>query len=68
MNYIKANNISSYEKKYYDKVRAINTKENLLKIVEKSKKYDKNILRIKDSIFNFLLISKKIKKLTKPLF
>lgn len=54
MNYIKVNNISSYEKKYYDKLRGINSKENLLKIVEKSKKYDKDMLRIKDSIFNYL--------------
>lgn len=54
MNYIKAHNISLHEKKYYDKIRAINSKENLLKIVEKSEKYDKNMLRIKDSVFNFL--------------
>jgi len=55
MNYIKKNKLSTTEKKYFDKIREINSKANLLKIVKKSKKYDKNMLRIKDSIFNFLL-------------
>ncbi len=54
MNYIKVHNISSLEKEYYTKVRAINSKENLLKIIKNSEKYDKTTLRIKDSIFNIL--------------
>ena len=54
MNYIKAHKLPPYEMKFYDKIREINSKDNLLKIVENSKKYDKNMLRIKDSVFNYL--------------
>jgi hypothetical protein len=55
MNYLKSNNVPPNEKNYYDYIRKINSKINLLNIVERSKTYDKANVRIKDSIFNFIL-------------
>lgn len=55
MNYIKANNISKYMKEFYDEIRVITTKKKLKKIIDKSQLYDEKILRIKDSIYNYLL-------------
>ncbi len=55
MNYIRVANLTPYEKKFYNRIKMIVAKENLIKIVKKSSNYNKDILRIKDSIFNFLL-------------
>ncbi len=54
MNYMKTKNLSKNEEKFHNSVRRINTRENLLKIVEQSKHYEGNIIKIKDSIFNFI--------------
>ena len=54
MNYMKIKNISKYEERFHNLVRRINTKENLLKIIEQSKHYEDSIIKIKDSIFNFI--------------
>lgn len=54
MNYIKANNLTPNEKKYYDLIRKINTKDNLLKLLEKLKMFNNPKIRIKDSITNYL--------------
>ena len=54
MNYIRKANLTSAEKKFYNLIRKCNSKENLIKIVEKSKLYG-NFVKIKDSIFNFIL-------------
>ena len=53
MNYIRNNITPDNEKKYYDLIREINSKDNLMKIVEKAKLHD-GLIRIKDSIFNLL--------------
>jgi len=52
MNYIYTNNIKPNEIKYYKNIHKINTKEYLVRIVEKSKTYKKKNIQIKDSIFN----------------
>lgn len=52
MNYISRKNINLRDKIIYDSIKEINSKENLLKILERAKKYDPSFLRIKDSIFN----------------
>jgi DNA repair photolyase len=54
MNYIRANNLSPFEEKYYNKIREIISKKNLERIVQTSKKYERSFLRIKDSIFNYI--------------
>ena len=54
MNYINRNNSNPIEKKYYDMIREINSKENLKGILIEAKNYDDKTLRIKDSIYNFL--------------
>lgn len=54
MNYIKASDIKEDNKKYYNEIREIVSKENLKKVIDKSLKYDSSFLRIKDSIYNYL--------------
>lgn len=54
MNYIDTIILNLSEKKFFNKIREINSKENLTKIVNKTFDYDKNFIRIKDSILNFL--------------
>ncbi len=54
MNYITSKSFSDSEQIYYKNIKQINSKENLLKIIEKAKVYDQSFLRIKDSIFNYL--------------
>ena len=54
MNYIASKNISYQEKIYFDKIRNYISKENLQNILKTAKKYSQ-IIRIKDSIHNFLL-------------
>lgn len=54
MNYMKTKNLSKNEEKFHNLVRRINTRENLLKIIEQSKHYEGKIIKIKDSIFNFI--------------
>jgi hypothetical protein len=54
MNYIKANNINPNEQSYYDQIRTINRGTNLSRIITCAEKYSDNIIKIKDSIFNFL--------------
>ena len=53
MNYVSSNNLNANERKYYDFINEINSKSNLVKILEKAQNYGK-VIRIKDSIFNFL--------------
>jgi len=54
MNYVYSKNLGPSEKRFYDKIWEINTKENLIKIVNKAGNYEKPVVRIKDSIFNFI--------------
>ncbi|KKM76820.1 hypothetical protein LCGC14_1376250 [marine sediment metagenome] len=54
MNYIQINHLSQYESLFYEKVRENNEKSNLLKIINNVGKYSNNIIRIKDSIYNYL--------------
>ena len=56
MNYVKSNSINSNDERYYDFIREINSRNNLIKIVKQSKNYPK-LIRIKDSIFNLLNMS-----------
>ncbi len=53
MNYIRSRDIIDSEKFFYDRIKQINSKRNLLKIVREVEVCDP-ILRIKDSIFNYL--------------
>lgn len=55
MNYLGCSVNSKKAKSYYDNIRFINNKENLRKIIAKAELNDKKIIRIKDSIINFLL-------------
>jgi DNA repair photolyase len=52
MNYVNKNGTNANELKYYRKIRKIITKKHLIKIVEKSKAYKVDNIRIKDSIIN----------------
>jgi DNA repair photolyase len=54
MNYIKASNILPCEQPYYDRIREINHTTNLSRIIANAEKYQDNIIKIKDSIFNYL--------------
>ncbi len=54
MNYVSINNLMNSERSYYNKIKQNNSKENLLKIIEKARKYNQSFLKIKDSIFNDL--------------
>ncbi len=54
LNYIKASNIKSNEKKNYTRIRRINSNKNLKRIIRKSVNYDNTIIKIKDSIYNYL--------------
>ena len=54
MNYVYSNNINSDLIDFYNHIKYINYKKNLLKILEKARNYDTSIVRIKDSIYNFL--------------
>lgn len=55
MNYLGSSNNSKNDKSYYDNIRFNNNKENLRMIIAKTEYNDKKIIRIKDSIINFLL-------------
>lgn len=55
MNYVKKNSSKINEKKYYELIREINSRENLINILNKAKIYKNKKLRIKDSIYNYLL-------------
>jgi len=54
MNYISKKYFENHELDYYKSIIKLNKKENLIKIIEKAKRYDSSFLRIKDSIFNSL--------------
>lgn len=54
MNYVFSKNIEPKFINFYKYIEEINSKKNLLRILERVKKYDENMLRIKDSIYNFL--------------
>jgi len=54
MNYIRIKNGSSREKKYYYEIKKIYSKKNLQQIVDNTKSYKNKIIRIKDSIYNYL--------------
>ena len=54
MYYLRSSIDSKEVKVYYNKIRLINTKENLRQIIYKVEFHDKKLVRIKDSIFNFL--------------
>ena len=53
MNYIQYENLLFEEKSFFNYIRKINRDENLYKIVQNSKKYNK-LIKIKDSILNYL--------------
>ena len=54
MNYLFTKNYSENEKEYIINIKTINSKKNLLKIINQAKEYNNSFLRIKDSIFNYL--------------
>jgi len=54
MNYLRSSFNSKKVKEHYEKIRLINTKENLSKIISKAEYHDKKLIRIKDSILNYL--------------
>ena len=54
MNYIRIANDSLHEKKYYYEIIKNCSKQNLQRIINKTKTYKNNMIRIKDSIYNFL--------------
>jgi len=54
MNYVFSKNKPPNLINFYKYIEKINSKENLLNIIEKAKNYDNNIVRIKDSIYNYL--------------
>jgi DNA repair photolyase len=56
MNYISKQGASLDEKRHYEKIKRITIKENLSLIVKKSRSYDNEIIRIKDSVYNYLSI------------
>ncbi len=53
MNYIRSQGILSNERPYYNAIKEINTKMNLISILEKAREQGENI-RIKDSIINYV--------------
>lgn len=52
MNYIYSNKIKPDRLKFYKNIRMINTKENLISIVERVQYYKNKNIQIKDSIYN----------------
>lgn len=54
MNYIYKNDFDSFELKYFNRIKIINEKANLKKIVQNAKKYINPHIQIKDSISNYL--------------
>jgi len=54
MNYIKSTNIQEENRDFYNAIREIIDKENLIEILNKSLDYCNSFLRIKDSIYNYL--------------
>ncbi len=54
MNYLGSSTDSENAKAFFEKIRFINSKLNLTKIISKLEFQDKNLVRIKDSILNFL--------------
>ncbi|MBA7663421.1 hypothetical protein ES703_71462 [subsurface metagenome] len=54
MNYIQVGDLLPEERLNFNLIRFINRKENLLKILKISKKYNNNLIKLKDSIINYL--------------
>lgn len=54
MNYIKVENLLSEEKTFFESIRRINFKNNLIKINKNANRYSNHLIRIKDSIHNYL--------------
>lgn len=54
MNYIHFKNVSSEDLKYYLKIKKINEKENLIRIIERTKENGKYNIKIKDSVYNLI--------------
>ncbi len=54
MNYIKATGIAERDKKHYNHIREIVKKNNLKKILCKAEAHNSQMLRIKDSIYNYI--------------
>ena len=54
MNYIHFKNVSSRDYIYYIQIKKINEKENLNRIIERTKEYVKFNIKIKDSIYNLI--------------
>ncbi len=54
MNYVYIKNVKSREIKFYKRIQRINEKENLIRIIEKTKEYEKYNIQIKDSIYNLI--------------
>ncbi|HEC37771.1 hypothetical protein LCGC14_0459800 [marine sediment metagenome] len=54
MNYIQKHQLNHYERLFYKKVRENNQRSNLLQIINRVGQYSNNIIRIKDSIYNYL--------------
>ncbi len=52
MNYVYAKNVKINEAIFFKNIQEINTKENLIRIIEKAKTYERDNIQIKDSIYN----------------
>ncbi len=54
MNYVQTRNFTPEEKLYFKSIRKINNKVNLLRIVRGSKNHDGSLIKLKDSISNYI--------------
>ena len=54
MNYIQMHNLSQEERFYFILIRKINSRKNLIRIKEFSKNYKNHLIKLKDSIFNYI--------------
>ncbi|MFX1502330.1 MAG: hypothetical protein ACFFDH_15325, partial [Promethearchaeota archaeon] len=52
MNYIYINQVKPEELKFYKRIQMINSKKNLIRILNDAKTYQEDIIQIKDSIYN----------------
>ncbi|KKM13376.1 hypothetical protein LCGC14_1716850 [marine sediment metagenome] len=54
MNYFQTRNFTQKEESYFKFIRRINSKVNLLKIVQGSKNHSSSLIKLKDSIINYI--------------
>ena len=54
MNYVQTKNYTAKEESYFKSIRNINNKENLRKIVQSSNNHNSSLIKLKDSILNYI--------------